>query len=57
MKQAGISVRTSYHECSPSKCSQIAKSFRYAEVRYSPIKKSTAETTRGSTLNSGFMSH
>ena len=57
MKQAGISVRTSYHECSPSKCSQIAKSFRYAEVRYFPIKKSTAETTSGSTLNSGLMSH
>ena len=36
MKQAGISVRTSYHECSPSKCSPIAKLFRYAEVRYSP---------------------
>ena len=57
MKQAGISVRTSYHECSPSKCSQIAKSFKYAEVRYSPIEKSTADTTRGSTLNRSFMSH
>ena len=36
MKQAGISVRTSYHECSPSKCSPIAQLFRYAQVRYSP---------------------